>query len=677
MGHRQGADEPNKMKPRVFISHASHAEPDRDAAIRIGNWVERELGEAVTVFNASDLDKGKVSVGENWVNTVFTALHGSAICIFVATVNSVERAWPAFEHGAHFARHVPVIPVCIDPLRVEDLKAPLGHLLAFDAKDLEGWDSMLRQIAVAAGVPETDWWFKKHRSDPPTNLRAPKLVPDPEPVTTPAHNHLMRVAFDGNHESPWVVYTCRFWEKNGCPAKGVEPLERTVPMHVPVDELWTVSGFVHPPRALHLADAAGELADLFSCSTEARWPLGKGGVSSEQGGLYKRDWIIVGENALSYGLLRIMAAYLPWWGILRDKRGSESSVAIKRSPMNRDLGGVRLIGKPGGMITVMPNPYNIDRRVMIVWGCHGQGQVAVESWLREPEAVEAIGELERILAKNEPGQIVAQFVIAGSDTDDEPIETHAVRRPEQNRQPVEHPLVWWQSVAPPENPNGDSPDICDLSVLACFTRDDQDLIRRWGAEALDTLPEDLLRWEDQGCLMNDGCPFGFHLTLYELFSHMSTYMAEVKKRAPAVHKQLKKSAGKDAGWGKQQRVILKHLAVLGSAVVGQAFLVDVDNDGHPSDWHAQVVEACFHQARTLPESLPAHPRPVPFPLHVTLARFARPPDKTEEEKIKAVAEKSRTGVPLGLTIETVVLALASRWPYSGIEIVESPITLRG
>src|SRR5947209_4966435 len=528
------------MPSKKSVIFVSHAQRDAQAAEKLQEWLSSRFSENAEVFVSSYW--GSIEPGQEWYREIMTAIEKCKLGIVLVTKNSLNRPWVTYEVGALQLLKKKPIPLCIGSIRKSELPAPLNVNKALEYGDAADRLTLLRSIARSLNLPHA--WIKEAEDAPDLA----KLVIEPEPVVSPPlsplllsseyvepNGRLLAKVYDTADRWTTVVYTCRaVFSGEVCPTDTTPALKKTVSSHIPVDEIRTVCMAMHWLLPLDSRQHEDDVRQNLLCSKQAGDFLNVDSAnhtsSSAPPGLRDRDWIIIGENNFSNPLLHLMRAYLPWHnhvGSLRPEQGT-----IERPHVYVEMAArfgdhipprqKREIGKGGGMITIFPNPYNIQKKVLVLFGCHREGQFTLEHWFRSDNMVEVFSALAKHLEMSGQHQAAIQVIVEGVPKDPlsikgwaGPCETNAI----PNCTTEENRPFWVTPLSSHKLDNlfqinswcADAEDLYDLSLIGKIDTTIQEELYR---EILDKVPAPDLYWENQ---VN---AIGFHFTLYEFCAHI-------------------------------------------------------------------------------------------------------------------------------------------------------------
>lgn len=131
---------------RAFISHISD---DRETGARLKSVLTRDFLGLLDIFLSSDTQS--VAAGEEWLDSVETALQESAMLMVLCSPHSINRPWIHFEAGAAWMRKIPIIPICHAGLLVRELRTPLSLRQGISLDDPHGLERLYSRIADVLG----------------------------------------------------------------------------------------------------------------------------------------------------------------------------------------------------------------------------------------------------------------------------------------------------------------------------------------------------------------------------------------------------------------------------------------------------------------------------------------------------------------------------------------------
>ena len=134
----------------VFLSHAAF---DKDIALLLKKEIERRLP-GTSVFCSSDPDS--LPPGSKWSPTIQQALQDASMLIFIATEHSVQRPWVWFECGTFWFTNKAIMPLCLGPVRKNELRSPLSELQAVNGDEPNDLKTVFEVIAKSSGLRLSD-----------------------------------------------------------------------------------------------------------------------------------------------------------------------------------------------------------------------------------------------------------------------------------------------------------------------------------------------------------------------------------------------------------------------------------------------------------------------------------------------------------------------------------------
>jgi hypothetical protein len=142
------------LRSRLFISHISE---EKAFAAQLKRVLTRDFLGLVEVFVSSDTES--IGAGEEWLQSVATALRECAIVVILCSPDSVRRPWINFEAGAAWMREIPIVPVCHLGLLPRDLPVPLSLRQGIALESPEGLNRLYKKIAdvIQCQSPDRDF----------------------------------------------------------------------------------------------------------------------------------------------------------------------------------------------------------------------------------------------------------------------------------------------------------------------------------------------------------------------------------------------------------------------------------------------------------------------------------------------------------------------------------------
>lgn len=655
----------------VFISYA---ERERECAEALVSWLEDCFTGFVGFFAACHLPHG-----DEWFLSITSAIRSCKLGLVLVTEPGVQRPWVHYEIGGLRALDKKVIPVCIGAVRIDQLPPPLEQSQACLYDDPAHRLRLLRSISQHVGLPEK---FTNAIGGDKVD-RAPALTPPPADLAnagiagTPGHDLALSRLFPTKDRWTTLVYTCRAtFTGETCPTiDGRGALAKALSLHVPVDELQTVCA-----AANHFLPAAArrhenDVLHTIICSREAEARLVSAGAP-EDGvpPLADRDLILVGENNFSNLLLHLMEPFLAWakrlsWKTRNVQKPGRPVVELELSRMQPHPVSpeqIKTVSEGGGAISIFPSPLHFRKNVLSLFGCHREGQLTLEQWLRGGQVDKVTDSVVAEIAPERLREYAIQIIVdrAGRPAGDGVIDEFVAGA---IRNSADGHSFWATRIntAEPAVPMSANP-LCvsrppmfDISLIATF----DDAVQRRLREAVRSrvsAPD--LYWEDEEC------DIGFHVTLYEVCTHdlpQPAVVRELETFADALHDALlhsRRSVVPEAG-----RARVRGIDLASAAMISYVDFLPADKS-EPNwletvrVWTETALRACGADLKL------ANKRRVPYPPHVTLCRFREVPDAEARHALTAVAGETRTTPLADLPIARVVVATGTRRPYSGIDV---------
>jgi TIR domain len=142
------------MRSRLFISHISE---EKEFAAQLKTVLTRDFLGLDEVFVSSDTES--IGAGEEWLQSVATALRECAIVVILCSPDSVRRPWINFEAGAAWMRDIPIVPVCHQGLVPRDLPVPLSLRQGIALDSPEDLNRLYKKVAevIQCQIPDRDF----------------------------------------------------------------------------------------------------------------------------------------------------------------------------------------------------------------------------------------------------------------------------------------------------------------------------------------------------------------------------------------------------------------------------------------------------------------------------------------------------------------------------------------
>jgi hypothetical protein len=666
---------PRERERRIIF--LSHAQSDFEAAKTLKDWLLYAFSNNVQVFASSDWQS--IEMGMDWYETIDRALRDSTLGLLLITENSIQRPWVNYELGALRAARKKTVPVCIGRVTKASLPSPFSHAHACDYDRRDDRLDLLRSIASTFGFP-TDWVPVGAVDNAPSLHPGP--IKQPNPVTA-GHGLAIEYLFKSADRWTTVVYTCRAtFTGEHCMPTG--PIKKSLWAHIPVDEVQTVCVAVNHLMPAELRAAEDDILQTVICSMQAEHlllsQLTDPGSAVPFSPLFNRDLVVVGENNFSNLLLQMTQAYLPWhagWEhIARRTEKPRPHVYVELVPrFNAPVppGQKGELHRGGAMVALFPNPFNIRKKVLILFGCHRQGQFTLEDWLRGAEVRDIV---DAIAKSGNKGSVAVQILIdrtlVPTDGDVQPVAVaaEAIRNlsdgkqfwcTQLNRVDIGEVLTVNAGHSTPQS-------LYDVSIVVPLPACDQAQLEERLRSSLGLAD---LYWE------RDNCEIGFHVTLYEFLTHRhpdAQLLKHLEDAAQRICDALGQAHGNELPDMTTAR--LRGIEVLPAAVI--SYVDFLDKDGSCSNWLDSLRRWCEKSASRAglgARTNLLNAMRVPFPAHTTICRFSREIAELEEGQLWKVANESRGLELLRFPIDNVALTIATKSPYRSVRVVKTfPLT---
>lgn len=133
---------------RLFVSHISE---EAEVAALLKSMLEEDFLGLPRLFTSSDVIS--IGAGEDWLESIQSAIDGAAAVMVLCSRASVQRPWVQFEIGAAWIKGVTIIPICHSGLRLVDLPMPLSRLQGIELSTEKGLRQLHRAVADALQTP--------------------------------------------------------------------------------------------------------------------------------------------------------------------------------------------------------------------------------------------------------------------------------------------------------------------------------------------------------------------------------------------------------------------------------------------------------------------------------------------------------------------------------------------
>jgi len=151
---RAKARKTRASKSRIFVSHVSE---EASLAAILKDHLSRDFLGYVDIFVSSDIES--ISAGQNWLNSLDTALGKSSALLVLCSHASLNQAWVNFEVGAAWIKRIPIVPICHSGLLLRNLPVPFSVLQGVEANTESGFKRIYSLVADILGcsVPRKDF----------------------------------------------------------------------------------------------------------------------------------------------------------------------------------------------------------------------------------------------------------------------------------------------------------------------------------------------------------------------------------------------------------------------------------------------------------------------------------------------------------------------------------------
>lgn len=513
-----------------------------------------------------------------------------------------------------------------------------------------------------------------------------KLKRPPRRLGGRPDGHVLSQVFDFDGDPVQVVYTCRApIDKAPCPQSVTSDkrLQHAICQHTPVDEFLTLHLMVHRYKDQIRVVGHEKLTQRFQCT----FPLDELGRPSLDAGCNRAglpefmfdNLIVIGENSCSTLILNQLKQVLNFYpqllGFAEDpfRPGAKPSPPLKPkidlifTPNNGneiDPGDRFRIqtnfseDNPNAvaMVCYAPNPFNLQKNVLIFYGCHRVGQYLLEEWLYSPESDAALRRMFRGRADDAPpwGQIALYAPFSSPCRADEDFKFKEIRAARNKaRRSFYFPFGLPSERITTAGFAADAGVIqqgalVDISLIVELSKQDQGL-----AGAVDGFLREKLPFLHGHYWESQVQQIGLHVTLYEFATHPSH---DTLAEGIELFTQLE--------GGLAQRLAAVHppqMSMTGCEVFPSAIVLYADL---PAAFLDAVREACDG---LLPETAYFNRRRVPFPVHCTAVRFGKGFTKEEQQQLRGFAAAHHKQVFGEFQVQRLSLLLTRKKPYQDVE----------
>ena len=143
-------------KHDVFISHSPL---DSSWIVPLKESLLRVLGDRIRIFLSSD--GSSLPLGSNWIYSLDQALNRARMMLVFLTPNSIPSRWVYFESGYGYSRGIPVVPIGVLGIKVEEVGPPLSNLQGFNLVDYKGLDNIVGVINEKLRIKKSGPFFNE------------------------------------------------------------------------------------------------------------------------------------------------------------------------------------------------------------------------------------------------------------------------------------------------------------------------------------------------------------------------------------------------------------------------------------------------------------------------------------------------------------------------------------
>ncbi len=497
-----------------------------------------------------------------------------------------------------------------------------------------------------------------------------------------SHNlHEFSNLFDFDGEQVRLLYTCRSRiDEAPCPQSkggGGRRLRHVADLHTAADEFLTFHLLLDCYRGQLLGPTGEELAKSFSCShsldeLDRRMAEGKSWSRADVPELAYDNLVIIGESSYSNVILNLMKPLInfcphywkhgEWKARRPDSRvdlqfieNNDNEIdASQKANLHVDFS--RGAGNAVAMICYGPNPFNLQKSVLILFGCHRVGQYLLELWLQHRESSRMFRKLLRNVGKPSYGQIVLYSPFEQQQresfrfTNIQVMENRATRSPFfpfrlRSRRVAKDPLETDAGAV------GQGP-LLDISLILEIVKNHVSFVLE-----IERFLEEVVPIKDDIWVESKGRDVGLHITLYEFATYGSLETQEEARSrfrdiAPTLEQKL------------QQRmadVDSLEFSLVGCEVFPSSIVLN-------ADLPTQVLDIVREECGTLSSGQRYfNGSRTPFPAHCTLVRFRRVPTPDEKAGLLSMAKEFRRREFGRGQIQTLSLILAKQRPFQDVD----------
>jgi hypothetical protein len=509
--------------------------------------------------------------------------------------------------------------------------------------------------------------------------------------------HPLKRLFDFDNEQVQIVYTCRSrLDKAPCPRYDANDnqLKHSICLHTPIDEFFTLQSIANLYKDQIISASYEQLLSQFECSIvidkydKLFSPKENKLNRSNLPNMIFNNLIIIGENSVSnlfLDKLRIYSNFYPSFIFQEDikDQGNKRPIInlvfstyngnkieqienlyLKTNFANNESNAVALI-------CYAPNPFNAQKRILILFGCHRVGQYLLESWLENPRTITLLKSLLRKehLLNNKFGQIAlhASYIMSHDDK-------YIFKRINTTSNKSLKGISFFPysvqsrkiSINDFEIDKGVSQDpMVDISLIIELSKNDTNIIKnieKYFQKEFHFMTGHY--WESQ---VEE---IGLHVTLHE-FSNYDSH--ETLSEASLIFKKLEvELPGKIIELAQKYNELSRknkdrpstRMSLVGCEVYPSSVIIYADLS---TNFLEDIGEIC----RTISKNNRYFNRlRIPFPLHCTVIRFNRDLNEDEKTKLKSFSNmiESRKYNFGDFTVHNLSLLLTSKKPYQDVRL---------
>ncbi|MBN2500513.1 MAG: hypothetical protein JXB38_07055 [Anaerolineales bacterium] len=495
--------------------------------------------------------------------------------------------------------------------------------------------------------------------------------------------------FDFNHEPVHLVYTCRARiDKIPCPTEYEFPQSpKIVQQHIALDEFYTQAMMAEWYFPQLIGDKRAVTPYRFHCTNQVDvWEEYSKSELRDRSTLpefMSENLVIIGENSIANIILdehhrlidfsKDMIEIAPY----RSDEKPKVQINLKFHPRKNNTiephahtqiltsfteGSQNAVA----MLCYLPNPFNLQKNVLILFGCHRVGQYLLEAWLRDPQSERALRKLFRRhnFADQPYGQIVMFSPYKYAAEEQVSFEKIQLVQNTHNKLPF-FPIQLSAQAISQNNFKLDqrtkTPQrMVDISLLVSLADNDATLTK-----SIETFFKQNLPFLDGQYLESNVAEIGLHVTLYEFATHLGDEQNafandQYKLLAGVLQDSLKAIPGTTMG-------------ITGYEILPTNIILHVD---FPRTFISQIQEACQQavqsvrgnaQNATTPADKLFNINHMPALLHCTAIRYRTEFSEENQEKLRAAAQTSSRHHFGNMDIDQLSLMLVTKQPYQNVQ----------